>query len=65
MPRRSKDAFGVRVEANFAHEERQLDVLVILRLDLDVSGRALKRDLSRRLGRPRESACARRWRRIT
>ena len=38
-PRRSKDAFGVRVEADFAHEERQLDVLVVLRLDLDVAAR--------------------------
>src|SRR5829696_2666758 len=46
MPRRSKDPFGVRVEADLAHEQRQLDVLVVLRLDLDVSTVALQRHLA-------------------
>src|SRR5258708_5668740 len=47
---RSKDAFGVRVEAHFTDDERELQMHVVLALDGDVAAVALDGDLACGLG---------------
>ena len=44
--RYSKDAFGVRVEANFLHVQRKFQLHVVLRIELDMPSVSLKRHLT-------------------